>query len=274
MSTYSKQVQDALTRGESPYERAIILRSLEILIARYERRQQMTLDFGAPVDDIGDYTESSVRTAAEFFLFKEFKMPYFYGFQRMVTLSSWNIEQFLNFAGDLYERMISAKNTNRNHVLDPKQQHSILEKAAQSRWLDIVNRVPEGRKVQRFLRAICKFAVQESNRPNAPYSPGVTGIGITSEDAARLSKQSNWYRYPAHKQLRDLLYYCAAFNLLEVCPNRTQGQVGKTWTVLYLNRWLCVHFGLPFGYGGWRSRSIEDLCRWLPGTIDTASEAT
>jgi hypothetical protein len=36
--------------------------------------------------------------------------------------------------------------------------------------------------------------------------------------------------------------------------------------VLYLNRLLCPHFGLPLGYGGFKEKKLKDLATWLdPG---------
>jgi len=35
---------------------------------------------------------------------------------------------------------------------------------------------------------------------------------------------------------------------------------------LYLNRLLCVYFGLPLQYGGWRPKKIDELSKWIePG---------
>ena len=38
---------------------------------------------------------------------------------------------------------------------------------------------------------------------------------------------------------------------------------GDRWMVLYLNRLLCVRFGLALGYGGLRERPVEELCSWM-----------
>ncbi len=35
------------------------------------------------------------------------------------------------------------------------------------------------------------------------------------------------------------------------------------WMVLYLNRMLCARFGLPLGYGGFRERPLEEVCKWM-----------
>ena len=33
--------------------------------------------------------------------------------------------------------------------------------------------------------------------------------------------------------------------------------------VLNLNRLLCVHFDLPLGYGLYKERPLDELCRWV-----------
>ena len=33
--------------------------------------------------------------------------------------------------------------------------------------------------------------------------------------------------------------------------------------VLNLNRLLCVHFDLPLGYGLYKERPLDALCRWV-----------
>ena len=35
--------------------------------------------------------------------------------------------------------------------------------------------------------------------------------------------------------------------------------------VLNLNRLLCVHFDLPLGYGLYKERPLDELCRWIDG---------
>ena len=33
--------------------------------------------------------------------------------------------------------------------------------------------------------------------------------------------------------------------------------------ILYLNRWLCLHFGLPLQYGGWRPLKLDELVKYV-----------
>jgi hypothetical protein len=54
---------------------------------------------------------------------------------------------------------------------------------------------------------------------------------------------------------------CIAHNLLEVRLDHGQG--GQNWMLMYLNRMLCVQFGLPLQYGGWREKSLKDMVLWF-----------
>jgi hypothetical protein len=63
------------------------------------------------------------------------------------------------------------------------------------------------------------------------------------------------------RTLRDVLASCIALNLLE--PRMDAKNKGERWLVLYLNRLLCLRFGLPLGYGGWRPQKIKALTEWL-----------
>ncbi len=38
---------------------------------------------------------------------------------------------------------------------------------------------------------------------------------------------------------------------------------GREWMVLYLNRMSCVHYNLPLDYGGFKEKSLDDLCDWI-----------
>ena len=62
-------------------------------------------------------------------------------------------------------------------------------------------------------------------------------------------------------KLRQVLSSLVAHNLLIPYLNRQQG--GRSVVVFYLNRLLCVQFGLPLGRGGWRHRSLTELNAWL-----------
>ncbi len=248
----------------TPRERAIAWKTLEILIERDIRKAQLALDFSLPREDLQTRELSSaVRGAAEFLISQEFDIPYYFGISKLAALSSSNIEQFLALAGELFEEIVSVALLRRQIILTADRQQSILKRVAQQRWQDIPRRIPNGRDAQRLLEAIQECARWETNKPSAPYAPGVTGIAITMADLDTLLDPDMRLQYPDYRRLTFILSSCLAHNLLEAVPDRRQGQKGQTWMILYLNRWLCLHFGLPLQYGGWRPKTRDELCGWL-----------
>lgn len=260
---YAEWVRTTETLGGTPREQATAWRVLEILIERDIRKAQTAFDFALPPEELEKHEASAVRAAAEFFISQEFNIPYFLGISRLATLSSSNIEQFLAFSGELFEEIISAELLRRQTILTPNRQQTILKKLAQQRWEEIPRRIPNGRDVQRLLEAIHQCARWETNKPNAPYPPGVTGIALSMANRDKLINRQTIQKHPQYERLVFVLSACLSHNLLEVSLDRRQGQKGKTWMILYLNRWLCLHFGLPIQYGGWRPKSIDELCKWL-----------
>ena len=239
---------------------AIAWRLLEILIERDLHKAQLSFDFMLPEEDLDRKEASSIRSAAEYLVSKDAKVPYYFGMSRLAYLASSNIEQFLAFAGEIFEDCISAELLGRSIAVAPRRQETIFKRVAKRRWDEIPRRIPNGREVQNFLEAIADFAIWETMKPRASYSPGVTGIAITMNERDRLIKSDSNANY---MKLITILASCLAHNLLEVSLDRSQGQRGKTWMILYLNRWLCLHFGLPLHYGSWRPRTPDALCKWF-----------
>ena len=263
-TSFTKRYDDwinACKRKEAtPHGKAIAWRLLEILIERDLHKAQMSFDFMLPEEDLGRREDSSVRSAAEYLVSKDANVPYYFSMSRLAYLASSNIEQFLAFAGEIFEQCISAELLGRSIAITPKRQEIIFKRVAKRRWDEIPRRMPNGRQVQKFLEAIADFAIWETMKPRASYSPGVTGIAITMNERDELIKSGSNSNYT---NLITILASCLAHNLLEVSLDRSQGQRGKTWMILYLNRWLCLHFGLPLHYGSWRPRTPDALCKWL-----------
>jgi hypothetical protein len=260
---YEEWVKERESLEGIPRERTVAWRTLEILIERDARKNQKAFDFVLSQEDLEKKEASAVRSAAEFFVAKEFNIPYYFGISRLADLASSNIEQFLALAGDLFEEIISAALLRRPSVLGPDRQEFILKKIAQQQWEEIPRRIPNGRDVQRLLEAIHQFARWETDRPNAPYAPGVTGIALAMTDRDKLIDPKIRLQHPEYDRLALIISACLSHNLLEASLDRSQGQKGKTWMVLYLNRWLCLQFGLPLQYGGWRSKTPDELQKWL-----------
>jgi len=245
----------------TPAEKLLAWRTLEILMEREKRKEQKALDFALTNRELEEKAGSDVEAAAELFLARELEFPYYFGPSRLASLASSNIEQFLWLAGDQFEEIVSAALLKRPTDLSPERQEAIIRKAVQSWWDEIPRRVRNGREVRDFLEAIGNFAHWETYRPNAPYSPGVTGIAISMEDRDRLLDSKSKNENLRFQKLRATIASAIAHNLLEAILDYSVK--GRRWMVLYLNRGLCVHFALPLQYGGFREKTLMELYQWL-----------
>jgi hypothetical protein len=246
----------------APSAHAIAWKGLEILIERESKKTQLAFDLPLTPNELARKDDSPVRAAAELMLSQEFGTPYYYGFARLVTLASSNIEQFLAVAGDLFEEVASAAVLGRLPQLSPERQHAIIKKTAQRWWEDdLMRAIPMAADVRRLIESIGRFARWETYKPNAPYAPGVTGVSITMSERDALIDPGLTERRPDLKRLRDVLSVCIAHNILEFDLDRSQGYERRM--VLYLNRLLCVHFDLPLQYGGWRPKRPDELAQWM-----------
>ena len=249
--------------GDTPRERAIAWRTLEILIERELRSSQMSLELPLSEDDLASRDDSQVKAAAELFLAREADVPFYFGPGTLTSLASFNIEQFLRLAGEMFEELISAALIRRQpSILRADRQERVLQRSIRERWVDIPTRVEHGRDVQRLIGAIGDFSKWQTFLPNAPYAPGVTGIGLTMGDREIL-RSPDGPSARDHVHLARVISAALSHNLLEVRLDvKCKGQ---TWMLLYLNRSLCLHFGLPLQYGGWRAKSLRELQGWLQG---------
>ena len=246
------------------YERAIAWQTIDILIARETGRAQLAFEFALSPEELQKKDDSAVKAAAELFLADRFGLPYYYGFSRLASLASSNIEQFLATAGELFEEASSAAIMKRPYQLPGHRQHAILKRIAKQWWEeDVLRSLPLREEVRRFVESVGRFARWQTYRPNAPYAPGVTGISITMAERGQLRDQELLASRSDLKQLAEVIGICLAYNILEAELNRLQGNERRM--LLYLNRLLCCHFDLPLQYGGWRARKPEELALW---TID------
>lgn len=258
---YSRWVANREEVNDTPRETALTWRSLEVLIEREERKAQKSFDFPMKVEELQKRDDSDVRAAAELFLSKEFDIPYYFGIDQLANLSSSNIEQFLGFAGELFEQSASAYLLKRPPDIAPGLQEQILKRLVKKNWEKLPEWAPQGHDVQRFIKSIGRFCQWATYQPNAPYSPGVTGVAVSMSDRTRLADTKVTQKIPELARLASVIRTCLAYNLMEVKLNyKCKGQ---NWMILYLNRMFCIHFGLPLQYGGWREKKLKDLVGWL-----------
>ena len=258
---YREWVQACDTAEGTLRQRLIRWRTLEIIIERHFRKRQLMLELGALTrEELEDRDESDVRAAAELFVSKEFGFPYYFGLSRLASLGSFNVEQFLRLAGDLFEESIAAAVMRRDPHLSPERQQRILDGAYDARVKDLPTRAKNGRDVLRFLDAVGEFCRDETHQPNAPYAPGVTGIAISMQDCAALRDKVALERSPDKAVFADVLATALQYNLLLPDPDRPRPS-GR-YMVLYLNRLLCPKYQLPLQFGGFREKRLQDVVSW------------
>ena len=138
--------------------------------------------------------------------------------------------------------------------LNPKDQERVLIGAIEKRLSNTIDRMPRKEKIRNFIDAIGQYSKWETYRPNAPYSPGVTGVAINMKDIDVLNSHDRY------EMLRFVISECIKQNLLLPMPERKCKY--EKWTILYLNRMLCVKYKLPLQYGRWREKSLNLLDSW------------
>ena len=259
---YEAWMRDTEHSELDPFRYAAHWRVTEILVQRELSRSQQSFDFDQlTLDAFRTKSNASIEQAGELFLRQEINAPVYFGKSTIAAVSSNNVDQYVEIAGDLFEE-ISASTIgpwSRPATLSADRQDALIKAAARRRWVDIPRRLPQGYDAQRLLEAAGAYCRQQTYRPTAPYAPGVTGFAITMHDRERLIGATP--KPPALTPLRDCLSSLVSHNLLT--PRLDVRSKGRRVIVFYLNRLLCAYFDLPLGYGGWRERSLSELCGWL-----------
>lgn len=259
---YDVWLDTARKKQGNAVERAIYWRTTEILIARDRKNDQQAFDFLALSGEEFDKRQSSgLARAAEHFVRTEIKSPIYFGREILSDVSSYNVDQYLEVAGEVFEEITAKIQYLRDNPvpLTADRQDSIIREVAKSRWEGLVRRLPRGRDARTLLEGIGAYCRAQTFRESAPYVPGVTGIAITMQDRETLIDSPDDKIRPL-LGLRDVLTSLVAHNLL--VPRLDHRNKDKAYVVFYLNRLLCVHFGLPLGYGGWREKKLKDLIAW------------
>lgn len=259
---YGGWIEAARQVRGAPAERAVRWKTTEILVARDQAKNQASFDFDALDDDEFKKREKGVERASEHLLRSEAKTPVYFGRDVLAAVSSSNVDQYLEVAGELFEE-VSAKIRGPRDTpapLSPERQDAIIRQVAQSRWDGLIRRLPRGYEARRLLEAIGGFCRAQTFRPTAPYAPGVTGIAITMQDRKTLIDSPD-EKVKHLIGLRGVLTSLVAHNLL--IPVLEHQNSGRSYVVFNLNRLLCVQFGLPLGHGGWRAKTLNELIDWM-----------
>jgi len=251
-----------------PHDLCRRYRMLNILIKREIGKAQRKFSFESiPIETLNKHeNKKAIVDSAELFLAKEYKLPYYFGAHRLISLASFNVQQFLRIAGALFEEIMMAIRLDRDKdsFLSPETQHYILSKVANEFFKEIPSMVIYGSKVFRLIRAIGNMCKEETYRPTAPYAPGVTGTALTMYEFEHLKKEAN-EGVESSRNLYQTIQSAIAHNILEPEPNlRCKG---KEYLVLYLNRLLCISFKLPLQKGGFREKPLKAFFNWINQSV-------
>jgi hypothetical protein len=274
-SLFDEWIASAASAVAEPFDKAIEWTRIGILIAREKQKVQTSLDL-APLsdDDLEARTGSGVPAAAERFVCNRLDLPYFYGIERVVRLSSYNVEEFLQICAVLYDHIYAQKIT-RSRGSGPvsvsaKIQNDALTKLSEKRFKELPRLFALGPQAQRLIEAIGLMCREKTYEPNAPYAPGVTGIALSTQDRETLVQAGRDGSGNPYFELASTISSCVAQNIFEVRDNHKQDN--KTWVVLYLNRLFCARFDLVYHVGGWQRVSLRRLQDWSRGVVPRANE--
>lgn len=247
---------------EQNLESLLELYVTRILLVRDESKRQLSLDLTLTAEELEGRDSSALRGAAELFMHEELGIPYYFGFDRICTMATNNVEELLSLAAALYVGLQAKQVLRKSEpVLSPVEQDKLLREAAGRRRAFIPKAHSEGARAQRLLDSIGVFCQDQTFAPNAPYAPGVTGVRLSRSELAKLSAPTQPMG-PAGATLRRVLAECVAENLL--VQRETQATSSRdSGTIFYLNRSLCAAYGLPLQMGGWRDVSAGELVKWM-----------
>ena len=210
--------------------------------------------FNVETEDYKDFVDNIVKpceAAARFYLFFKLKLPFYYGINNLFILSSYNVEQFLNFAGayfDSYRVKMLERNSKRHKKLSIEEQDTTIKTMVKRLWNDMDFRYTNIKHIKAFLDRVSLFCVQSRDEERASYAGGsYTGFAIKTMELRRIATQDKY------KDLVDVLAACLSSKYLE----RKELSDGEK-IVFYLNRWLCVYYDLPLAYGGWKNITVDN----------------
>ena len=258
---------------DDDYEKLVEWRSLEILIFRDTNKKQQTLGFDELDEEALELQNGNdVKVAAQLFLHEEFKIPFYYGISTICRLSSSNIEQFLNIAGQLFDliqtngvkRII---NSNYELALPPEKQEEVIRKIVMVRWKHLSTNVPLFDDVKKIMDSIGEFCYSETYVPNAWNSPGINGVAITMAQRNEIKEKILKDKNNPYYKLAKCLTICIAYNLIDYKLNYKCK--GKEWMILYLNRIYCAKYQLPLNNGKFKEKTLKDLLGWMNNGVNT-----
>lgn len=253
---YSDVINKIIESTSDIYIKAL---DFAVLLIKFNRdcanRQLNLLPIKYGIDEFDTfYNYKDNRSVAEYYLCEKLGMPYYYGKDKIIDISSFNIEQFLAFAGEIFSKCISEEiivGKKKNIALKPHEQQKIIKKVAENRFEEITKRFNCGESIRNLLNNLCQKSIQTRDEWKNSYNGGtVTGVGILKHHLADITQDDTF---------SELLYVLSSAISANYFEKRNIHQGGQDWVVFYYNRWVCVHYNLPLNYGGWFRSSLDEL---------------
>jgi len=213
-----------------------------------------------PSMELPEIADAKTDEAAQLFITKRLRWPYYFGFDAMTSVASGNVDQLLSMAATIVDRMIYRAELDRDKAISAKEQEDILKKCADEYYGALEEKHRRGSAIRQFVDNLGLFYEEVTYRPNAPIAPGVNGFGLTRQQI--LQAVSGSKKGQDSLVFREVLTNAVAGNVLSVRITK-QGQAGSEKVVFYLNRLLCVKFRLPLNYGGWQPLPVPLLIRMM-----------
>lgn len=252
----------ALGLEETGLMKAVTFKGIEILMQRQLRKKQLTFEFDLTVEELKSKLDSTLESTARLFTSEKSKIPYYYGFGDLSSIATNNIDQFLTFSSELYEAMISEKLLGNEIAVSATNQDKIFRSIVKKKWEQLSSLIPDSKLVKVFIDGLGRHFKSITYKPTASYAPGINGFAINEKSHLKLIEESlKWQDNDVYRDLREVITTCLTYNLLEA-RKVNQGTKGQVWQVYYLNKWLCVRYDLPLGYGMWNKITPEQLSKW------------
>jgi hypothetical protein len=160
--------------------------------------------------------------------------------------------------------MIFRAELGRKPDLTAREQEDLL-RASAARYYDRIEQgYPRGYSIKQLVENLGRFCQGVTDRPNAPIAPGVSGFGLTRDQLRDTLALDG--THDGVKLFRETLANAVAGNVLSIRKTK-QGQPGSQKIIFYLNRLLCIKFGLPLNYGGWQRLPIDTLIKMMRGAV-------
>ena len=227
-----------------------------MIMERREQSGQLSLFLGEvkSLDKFKEFVHDNEK-GARFYVCYKCKVPFYYGLRNLLILSSCNVQQFLVFAGAYFDscRIKSLGNYKKRQkiMLSPEEQTETIYNIVRQRWDDMDYRYSNIDTIKCFLNNIGKIGQDARDIGKNSYEGGAyTGIAFSSME---LKEKLN---DPDYQLLIEVLGACIASRYLERREGTKSGEI-----TLYLNRWLCVYYGLPLAYGGFKRCNMDKLLK-------------